>query len=348
MIELDYQLINDDRMLASLSAADRYAASALEKLRTYELNKRIGEFFQERRKVIILNTVKDEARYIVEWVAYHRLIGVDGIVLLDNDSKDATPDILSALHRAGIVCAIPWPTVHPYEKQQISAFANAVRALQAVRASEWLGFLDVDEFYVSRDHRTLDAALAAMSPADCYHLTWQFFGSSGAKTREAGLVIERFANRAPFGSPHNWQGKPLMKLDEVVGHFHHPHNVKLGNDAAYKLPDGTTFPGALPQRDAPIAPTLSEAKRRSASILALHHYAVRSREEFMEKVGKGRVNYRISETMIEFDRQEEYFRRLDLNHEEDRVLADMASDVKEEMARIAKAANLEHILPQDR
>jgi len=30
--------------------------------------------------------VKNEARYLLEWVLYHRLIGFDGIVIYESDS----------------------------------------------------------------------------------------------------------------------------------------------------------------------------------------------------------------------------------------------------------------------
>ena len=346
MIHLDYSLINDDRMISALSAAERYAALALEKLRADNLRDKVNEFFSEKRDVIVLNTVKNEERYILEWVAYHRLMGVDGILLMDNDSTDSTPELLSALHREGIVCSAPWPTVHPYEKQQISAFANAVRALQAVDASEWLGFLDVDEFYVSRDFGKLPNALASMAPADAYHLTWQFFGSGGAEKREEGLIIERFQKRGAFRHGKNWQGKPLMKLNAVSGHYHHPHNVKLAEGATYKFPNGASFPGVLPQRAAPNAKALFPEKVASAPMLGIHHYAIRSREEFFEKVGKGRVNYRVNESKIDMADHENYFKGHDINDEHDSVLADMAGEVKEEMSRIIDKAGLQNILPK--
>lgn len=346
MIHLDYSLINDDRMLAGLSAAERYAALALEKMRAYSLRDKVNEFFTDKRDVVILNTVKNEERYILEWVAYHRLIGVDGILLMDNDSTDSTPEILSALHKAGVVCGVAWPTVHPYEKQQISAFANAVRALQAVDASEWLGFLDVDEFYVSREFGKFRDAIAGMEPADAYHLTWQFFGSGGAEKREDGLIIERFQHRGAFNHGKNWQGKPLMKLQSVAGHYHHPHTVKLVEGSEYKFPNGAVFPGVLPQRTAPNGRELFREKIRSAPMLGIHHYAIRSREEFFEKVGKGRVNYRLTENKIDMADHENYFNGLDINDEHDSVLADMAEEVKAEMARISDLAGLERILPK--
>lgn len=346
MIKIDDEMINDGRMMAGLSAVERYTALSMEKMRAYDLRDRINDFFTEQKKVIVLNTVKNEESYILEWVAYHRVMGVDGFLIMDNDSTDSTPDILSALTRAGIVCGVPWPTVHPYEKQQMSAFATAVRALQTINACEWLGFLDVDEFYVSREFGTFQNMLNNLDPADAYHLTWLFFGSSGLEKWEDGLVIERFQQRAKINHGKNWQSKPLAKLDTIAGHFHHPHNIKLVEGSTYKLPNGVDFPGVLPARTAPTGPEISRAKIRSAPLMCIHHYAIRSHEEFFEKIGKGRVNYRLTEDKINLDNHEAYFKSLDLNDEHDSVLADMADEVKQEMARITEVAGLSHILPK--
>lgn len=348
MMDIDTSLINDQSMLNALSAAERFAAQSLEKIRTYVLRERVFESFQEKRKVIAICMVKNEEAYLLEWIAYHRIMGVDGFLIFDNDSTDKTPEILSALHQTGTVCAVPWPTVHPYEKQQISAFANGLRALQAAKASEWAGFLDVDEFYVSRRHGTLTKAMRKMPVADAYHLTWLFYGSSNLEKWTKELTIERFLQRAAREHGKNWLSKPLMNLSSVTGHFHHPHNVKMREGSAYLLPDGTVFPGDLPQRNTEAAKNLAAAKSNSMDELCIHHYAVRSKEEFVNKVGKGRVNYRINEKPLLFQENEEYFRTHDINDEHDDILLRIAPEVRWEMKKIWDDCRLEGLadLPQ--
>ncbi|HSF92434.1 MAG TPA: glycosyltransferase family 2 protein, partial [Paracoccaceae bacterium] len=51
----------------------------------------------------ILATMKNEAPFILEWVAYHQIIGFDKFVIFSNDSTDGTTEILDALDRAGII-----------------------------------------------------------------------------------------------------------------------------------------------------------------------------------------------------------------------------------------------------
>ena len=341
MMDVDTLLINDYKMISAMSAAERFAAQSLEKIRAYNLRERVFRSFEKKRKVVAICMVKNEESYLLEWIAYHRLMGVNGFLIFDNDSTDKTPEILSAMHEAGVVCAVPWPTVHPYEKQQISAFANGIRALQAAKASEWAGFLDVDEFYVSRRYGTLTSAMQQMPAADAYHLTWLFYGSSGLESWTKGLTIERFLQRATREHGKNWLSKPLMNLSAVTGHFHHPHNVEMREGSAYLLPNGAIFPGDLPNRNTEAAKEMAMAKANSMDDLCIHHYAVRSKEEFSRKVGKGRVNYRINENPLLFEENEEYFRTHDINDERDEVLLRIAPEVRLEMKKVFDECRLQ-------
>ena len=343
MIKIDDQIINDHKSLDALSAAERYAALALEKLRFDTLLSRVSAFFTERKKFVLMNAVKNEQRYLLEWLAYHRVRGVDGFVIFDNDSSDHTTDILAALHRAGLVCAISWPTVHPYEKQQISAFSSGIRALQTFRAAEWLGFLDVDEFYRFREP-TLGECLAHLPEADAYELSWLFFGSGGRIEAGEGLVLERFCKRARFDHPKNWSGKPLARLDTITGHFHHPHRLKFPDEAVVKLPDGTVRGNGPIERGDEIGKVMLRAKARSAEILSIHHYAVRSQEEFQQKAGKGRINYRITESSINMDEHQRYFKAHDINEQQDDSLLQWADAVRAEMAEIVRRADIGHLV----
>ena len=48
--------------------------------------------------VCVAAILKDEDSFVEEWVAYHRLLGVDHFYLYDNDPRQPLSDIL-ALHR---------------------------------------------------------------------------------------------------------------------------------------------------------------------------------------------------------------------------------------------------------
>jgi hypothetical protein len=59
----------------------------------------------EHPKLAICAIVKDEARYIEEWLAFHFLQGVSQVLIFDNESTDGTRDILTSIWRmsSGVV-----------------------------------------------------------------------------------------------------------------------------------------------------------------------------------------------------------------------------------------------------
>ena len=55
--------------------------------------------------------VKDEFAGLLEWIAYHRVLGVTGFIIADNGSRDGSRELLSALARLGIVTVLDQPDV---------------------------------------------------------------------------------------------------------------------------------------------------------------------------------------------------------------------------------------------
>ncbi|MFG1358490.1 glycosyltransferase family 2 protein [Xanthobacter pseudotagetidis] len=48
-------------------------------------------------KIAICAIVRDEAPYVLEWVAHHRALGFDHIFVFDNESRDGTSELLDSL-----------------------------------------------------------------------------------------------------------------------------------------------------------------------------------------------------------------------------------------------------------
>ena len=55
--------------------------------------------------------VKNEHDYLLEWMAYHRLVGVDHFLIYNNsgDNDDGTTNLLSKLHQSGVAEVVAWP-----------------------------------------------------------------------------------------------------------------------------------------------------------------------------------------------------------------------------------------------
>ena len=56
---------------------------------------------------------RDEAPFLAEWIAFHRLVGVDHFFLYDNGSQDEPESVLAPFLAEGCVTLKPWPISMP-------------------------------------------------------------------------------------------------------------------------------------------------------------------------------------------------------------------------------------------
>jgi Glycosyl transferase family 2 len=131
--------------------------------------------------------VKDEAPSVLEWVAFHQLVGVECFDIYDNGSTDETVELLSAIDG---VTVLDWPG----ERQQLHAYAHAIRGAR----THWLAFLDVDEFLLSPQHLTLPAVLRAHEDWDAIGACWALYGTSHVMHPRAASTLATYTLRAAF------------------------------------------------------------------------------------------------------------------------------------------------------
>jgi hypothetical protein len=138
----------------------------------------------------LVATVKDEGPYLWEWVAYHRMIGFDHIIIFQNDSTDFTHEILSEMQAHGLV-------VYRYNRaargrHQVRAYIRASRQPEYL-AADYVMALDLDEFLVIHTgNGGLNDLVAAMPDFDSAHINWLKFGSGGITEMPEGLVTQTF------------------------------------------------------------------------------------------------------------------------------------------------------------
>jgi hypothetical protein len=126
----------------------------------------------KKYKLSVCALFKNEAPYLKEWLEYHRMVGVDHFYLYDNGSKDRPFDVLAPYIKEGIVTLTRWSdragnrdgdNVERWVfSTQLPAYGHAVKCF-GIKESEWLAFLDVDEFMVPV------AADSVKEILECYH-----------------------------------------------------------------------------------------------------------------------------------------------------------------------------------
>ena len=219
-------------------------------------------------RVGVCAIVRDEATYVEEWVSFHREQGISEFRIYDNGSIDGTPEMLRTL---GIEPVIWAGHPHDFDSQQRAAYLEGARMLAG--QVDWLAFIDMDEFVFGRT-APLAAVLAALpDAAGAIAVQQLMFGSGGHLTRTPGPVTRRFIRCAPRAHPENLWFKTVAR-PERVQEFESVHSVRLVG-GAYVMADGSPLLREGPHPGA--------ASRRIEGMIGLHHYALKSLEEFRDK-----------------------------------------------------------------
>jgi len=151
----------------------------------------------------IVAMIKNEARYLEEWLNYHLVAGVDHFYIYDNDSADNTQEILQPYIEAELVDYFPVSG----ELMKIPVYNEAVRQFKF--ATRYMAFLDCNEFLFPKTNQSVaevaDEIFSKDERVAGLTVNWQIFGSNNLEKADFDRnVLERFTRRAP----RNWFEPP--------------------------------------------------------------------------------------------------------------------------------------------
>lgn len=144
--------------------------------------------------VCIASILREEERFVDEWLAYHRMLGVDHFYLYDDDPRNKLRESIR-LH-GDYVTVVPWFGKHealPGRNRQTKAYTHWLS--KAGPQFEWVCFLDLDEFVVLRRHSKLKSFLGDVGNCDSVSLFWRNFGHNGYYEDPPDLVTESLTRR---------------------------------------------------------------------------------------------------------------------------------------------------------
>ncbi|MBJ6373313.1 glycosyltransferase family 2 protein [Sedimentitalea arenosa] len=246
-------------------------------------------------RITAVTCVKNEGPFLLEWIAYNRLIGVDGFLFYSNDCTDGTDDLLDALADRGLVEHRANPAQG--RTYQMEALKDA-REQALVREADWVWIADVDEFLNIHvgDHRIPDLIAACGAP-QAISVNFQYFANDGVDRFLDTPVIAQFTRSH---NPDLWCGewaievKTLVRRDFPLQYFgaHRPFFRKSLPEA--KRPTWTDGSGRPVPHRFLIAANPRRIRRfpaRGARAFAtLNHYALRSLDSYLVKIDRGDVN----------------------------------------------------------
>jgi hypothetical protein len=235
-----------------------------------------------RDGVAVALIVKNEARHVREWAAFHHRAGVRHFLIYDNGSSDGTIEILRTTLPPVVRTIVPWRQVFRDAwlgreiHNQVLAYAHA--AANFGGAFRWMAFIDADEFLIPKQAPSIPAALAHLGDARNVSLPWHMFGRSGHQQPPDGGVLGNYLRRArePMSDVRGVRAfKCLVDPCHLTALRVHSMETdgsgRTANDAGLVVEEkDRTKPGFY-----------------SAVHLQLNHYYTRSEAELAAKIGRG-------------------------------------------------------------
>ncbi|KAG7033344.1 Glycosyltransferase family 92 protein, partial [Cucurbita argyrosperma subsp. argyrosperma] len=172
-------------------------------------------------EMCICTMLRNQAQFLKEWIIYHAHLGVSRWFIYDNNSDDDIEDAIASISSVKHnISRYIWPWI----KTQESGFAHC--ALRARDSCNWVGFIDVDEFfYLPSGLSLLDVLTnqAKNTTVGEIRVSCHSFGPSGLKRMPPQGVTVGYTCRKAVPERHKSIVNPEVlnsTLINVVHHFH--------------------------------------------------------------------------------------------------------------------------------
>lgn len=267
-------------------------------------------------------TLRNEAAFLLEWLAFHRAVGFTDFLVFSNDCQDGTDVMLDHLAELGWLTHIR--NDGPYDKGgiQFTAMKQADK-LDIVKQADWILALDIDEFVnIHAGDGTLGALLTALPEADAITLTWRLFGNGGEAKFTDAPVTETFTRCAPEIMYWPWRASMFKTLFRNDGTYRKLGIHRPRNPDKSRLETTRWFDGHGRELDAQFKTRriFSNYGRPNYGLAQLNHYPLGALESYVLKADRGRAVH--SDHLLGVD----YWVERNFNTDEDLSISDMAQN----------------------
>lgn len=241
-------------------------------------------------RYLVTTCMKDEGPFIIEWLAWHKSIGIQDFVVFTNDCTDGTDILLDRLEEMGELRHLPNPALASASPNfQPHALAYTPYLSEFKRADYYIS-MDVDEFINIRVGKgKMSDLMTKVGPFDALSMSELNHGSNMAEDYERGLMIEQFP-RHQREAPGAWKSrrgiKTIVRLGEKLQHIRN-HRPDLRHDVGQVTwLDGSSRPLNSLHDD----PTENGIDVRGTyDLVVLDHFPLRSLNSYLVKMYRGDV-----------------------------------------------------------
>ncbi|BGP20243.1 hypothetical protein JCM10213_008952 [Rhodosporidiobolus nylandii] len=256
---------------------------------------------EEVGKMAICASVRDEGRFITEWLLYNRAIGVDRFYLYDTGSTDDTLEVLQPWIEAGTV------VLHKFRHDQGGSYQlNSLETCSRTYASqtEWLLDADVDEFYVVPSSLLSYSRARELSPGDMPDRPLLRMLEDNYLYRQADVVAVGRVTWKNEGVQRMGEGESVLERQKLRDVY---HSIKYGKLEFTKSlvhtrsTSGWVIPGAHFARHDTLAPSSATVISADGQSIEPVSYRNANGEDRVEREGtmyKGRIPWRTFEPIV--------------------------------------------------
>lgn len=241
--------------------------------------------------------LKNEEAYMMDFVRYHRYVGVDHFVFLDR-GFDKLNELLGSEPDVEIIHFPEMP-----ENIHQEAWAKLINYNKG--KTTWLALIDADQALVPVQTDNIKDILKNYEKFASLQCNWHTFGSSHHLTKTNGSLYQRFLLRGAVDNEFNAHTQFICQPDRTLGlRTFEPHYPRLPEG---EISVNTNKEQIDPNKVVALNPTTP----CSFNVPALHdvlwvaHYTNKSKEEWMIKNSKGRADiFGAKMPMEQFDQYE--------------------------------------------
>lgn len=249
-----------------------------------------------KHKYALVVCARWEKDHIIEWIAYHKIIGFNHIYIYSND------DDPSELYRIIKPIQITSPQLITYnhcgrQGDQRGMYFHFWENYS--NEAEWVIFLDVDEFLNTNGAGIDEIVEAFSSDIGAIYFNWILFGNNGFKDRPEGQTLLNYTRRQ--AAPHPYTKNIVrsaavdvekLKNSDHAGFWHgwehqgrkdvlHEQWRKTINVLGHSMEEYyDNFPHKANEY-------LAKNSEEIFSFPRIHHYSIRSEADFLLREARG-------------------------------------------------------------
>lgn len=220
--------------------------------------------------------IKNEARYIPEYIEFHLLQGFDHFIFYDNNSDDNLLEVVSPYIQEGLLEIRNYP---PEVTSQKNFWVMDYCIHEQRGKSKWIHYHALDERLFCPDGKNLIEFLRDYENYGGLSVAWILFNSHGHIKRPDGLTSDNFTTALDDPNCHI---KTIIRPEKAISTIGNPHNFNFHQtyavDEKFNIVSGPF-----------------NKENYSFDLIKLHHYVCMSEEEFNIKQNKGLLDNSIED-----------------------------------------------------